>query len=250
MPTGPSPAPEAAPPLVEIANLTVRFGAVTALDHVTFNLRPGQFLAVLGPNGSGKTTLFRCLLGLIPYAGTVRNRASRIGFVPQIKTFDRTFPGKAVEVVLSGITGAWPGWHHRRFRAQALAALDRVGAADFADRPIATLSGGQLQRVYLARALVHEPDLLLLDEPAAGVDRAGEADLYQYLEEYQSSHPGMAIAMITHDWEVARHHAHVSLVLNHRVICFGPSADVLTEGSLRQAFGHMGHAHALGPDHA
>ena len=250
MPTAPSPeAPAGGQALVEVADLTIRFGAVTALDHVSFSLHPGQFLAVLGPNGSGKTTLFRCLLGLLPYEGTIHTRARRIGFVPQIKTFDRTFPGRAVEVVLSGITGRWPGWGARR-REQALAALRRVGAEDFADRPIASLSGGQLQRVYLARALVHQPDLLLLDEPAAGIDRVGEADLYQYLEDYQAAHPGVAIAMITHDWEVARHHAHVSLVLNHRVISFGPSSEVITESSLRRAFGHVGHEHALGLDHA
>jgi zinc transport system ATP-binding protein len=124
-----------------------------------------------------------------------------------------------------------------------------VGAAAYADRPLAGLSGGQLQRVYLARALVHSPELLLLDEPAAGVDRVGEHDLYEYLEGYQAANPDMAIAMITHDWDVARHHASKSLILNHRVIGFGPSAEVLTEDCLRQAFGHMGHAHELGYGH-
>ncbi|MFA9459431.1 metal ABC transporter ATP-binding protein [Thiohalorhabdus sp. Cl-TMA] len=246
----PTPADSTGDPLLEVEDLTVRYGAVTALDHVSFRIRSGAFLAILGPNGSGKTTLFRCLLGLEGYTGTIRNRAKRIGYVPQLKTFDRTFPGRAVEVVISGITGSWPGWRTGARRDQARRALDRVGAGEFADRPLAALSGGQLQRVYLARALVAEPDLLLLDEPAAGVDRVGEHDLYQYLEEYQADHPEVAIAMITHDWEVARHHAHSCLILNHRVIGCGPSAEVLTEACLREAFGHMGHAHVLGPDHA
>ncbi|KPV41471.1 ABC transporter ATP-binding protein [Thiohalorhabdus denitrificans] len=237
-------------PLLEVEDLSVRYGEVIALDRVSFRVSPGEFLAVLGPNGSGKTTLFRCILGLESYAGTIRNRARRVGYVPQIKNFDRSFPGRPREVVISGITGSWPARPARRLREQARRALERVGAGDYEDRPLAALSGGQLQRVYLARALVADPDLLLLDEPAAGVDRTGEYDLYQYLETYQAEHPGVAIAMITHDWEVARHHAHTSLILNHRVIGVGPSAEVLTEDCLRRAFGHMGHAHVLGPDHA
>jgi zinc transport system ATP-binding protein len=237
-------------PLVEVSGLTVHYGQVLALKDVSFALHRGEFVAVLGPNGSGKTTLFRCLMGLAQCGGTIHNRARRLGYVPQLKTFDRTFPGQAVEVVLSGIAGSWPAWIGANRRRQALQALERVGAADVADRPVGALSGGQLQRVYLARALVHHPDLLLLDEPAAGVDRVGEQDLYQLLEDYQHDHPDMAIIMITHDWEVARHHADTSLILNHRVVGFGPSAEVLTEECLRQAFGHMGHSHTLGPDHA
>ncbi len=235
-------------PLVEVQNLTVRFGPVTVLDRVSFCIHSGEFLAVLGPNGSGKTTLFYCLLGLIPYEGGVRNRARRIGFVPQIKTFDRSFPGQPVEVVLSGITNSWPGPWSRRAQGRAREALRWVGADQYADQPLASLSGGQLQRVYLARGLVQEPDLLLLDEPAAGVDRVGEADLYQYLESYQQEHPRAAIAMITHDWDVARYHADKALILKHGVIGFGPSETVVEEERLRQAFGHIGHAHALGPE--
>ncbi|MFB6259639.1 MAG: metal ABC transporter ATP-binding protein [Thiohalorhabdaceae bacterium] len=244
MPTAADPPPDY--PLVTADGVTVRFGDVTALDQVRFHIDPGDFLAVLGPNGSGKTTLFHCILGLTAYRGTIVNHAQRVGFVPQIKNFDRSFPGKAVEVVTSGITGRWPAWRDRRHFPQARAALERVGATGSAERPLAALSGGQLQRVYLARALVHDPDLLLLDEPAAGVDRVGEYDIYEYLEAYQGENPGVAIAMITHDWEVARHHADKSLILNHRVIGFGPSTEVLTEDCLRQAFGHMGHAHELG----
>ncbi|SFD88365.1 zinc transport system ATP-binding protein [Thiohalospira halophila DSM 15071] len=234
-------------PLIRVSGLTVRYGAVTALDHVDLAITPGMFLAVLGPNGSGKTTLFRCLLGLAEYEGRVESRARRIGYVPQIKNFDRSFPGRSVEVVISGIVGAWPGpLALRRHRERACAALAEVGADAFADRPLHALSGGQLQRVYLARALVHGPDLLMLDEPAAGVDRAGEADLYECLEGYQARNPELAVAMITHDWEVARHHADTSLLLDHSVLAFGPSAEVLTEDTLRRAFGHVGHHHDLG----
>ncbi|MFO8156385.1 MAG: ATP-binding cassette domain-containing protein, partial [Thiohalospira sp.] len=159
---------EGVEPLIRVEGLTVRYGAVTALENVDLAITPGMFLAVLGPNGSGKTTLFRCLLGLAEYVGRVENHARRIGYVPQIKNFDRSFPGRSVEVVISGIIGAWPGpLALRRHRERACAALAEVGADVFADRPLNALSGGQLQRVYLARALVHHPDLLMLDEPAA-----------------------------------------------------------------------------------
>lgn len=242
-----APSREAAKPLVAVRDLSVRFGRVTALNRVSFDVRPGEFLAVLGPNGSGKTTLFHCLLGMTPFSGEVHNRAGRIGFVPQIKTFDRSFPGRPVEVVTSGILGAWPGPWHRGDRERAREMLRWVGAGAYADQRLATLSGGQLQRVYLARGLVQDPELLLLDEPAAGVDRVGEADLFHYLETYQREHPGAAIAMITHDWDVARHHADKALILNQRVIGFGPSERILTEKYLRQAFGHIGHPHVLGP---
>ena len=245
MPTTPEPTLAT----VEAEGVSVRFGDVTALEDVSFHIDPGDFVAVLGPNGSGKTTLFHCLLGLTGFTGTITNRAHRVGFVPQIKTFDRTFPGRAVEVVASGITGRWPGWRDRRHFPQARQALAGVGADHYADRSLSGLSGGQLQRVYLARALVHSPELLLLDEPAAGIDRVGEHDLYEDLESYQAEHPHVAIAMITHDWDVARHHAGKSLILNHRVIGFGPSAEVLTDDCLRQAFGHMGHAHELAGSH-
>lgn len=238
---------EVVEPLVRVEGLTVRYGAVTALENVDLTITPGMFLAVLGANGSGKTTLFRCLLGLSGYEGRVKNHARRIGYVPQIKNFDRTFPGRSEEVVISGIIGAWPGpLALRRYRERARTALAEVGAEAYADRPLHALSGGQLQRVYLARALVHDPDLLMLDEPAAGVDRAGEADLYECLEGYQARNPRLAVAMITHDWEVARHHADTSLMLDHAVLAFGPSAEVLTEDTLRRAFGHVGHHHDLG----
>ena len=233
-------------PVVRARGLTVTRGTLTVLEALDFQLAPGEFLAVLGPNGSGKTTLVQALLGAVPHGGTIENRAQRIGYVPQLKTFDRSFPGRAEELVRSGLANAWPFRRRGPDVDRARTALERVGAAEVADRPIARLSGGQLQRVYLARALVHGPDLLLLDEPAAGVDVVGERDLYQLLEQQQAHHPELAILMVTHDWEVARHHADTSLILNGRAIGFGPSQEVLTEHCLRQAFGHLGHAHQLG----
>lgn len=236
---------------VETQGLAVRFGQYQALEDVSLKVPEGSFVAVVGPNGAGKSTLLKALLGLVPFRGEVRIFGRPLGqadpfwfgYVPQIKTFDRTFPALALELVVSGLRRAWPFRVGEEERRRALEALGRVGALELAHRPLGRLSGGQLQRVYLARALVRRPRLLLLDEPATGVDRLGEVDLYRHLEAYQEE-TGATILMITHDWEAAHHASHV-LVLNRRVIGFGPPERALSEECLRQAFGHLGHEHAL-----
>lgn len=212
----------------------------------------GAFVAVVGPNGAGKSTLFKVLLGLLPFQGEVRVFGRRpkevdpglLGYVPQIKTFDRSFPALSLELVVSGIRRAWPLRVTKKERARALEALEEVGALELAERPLGRLSGGQLQRIFLARALVKRPRLLLLDEPATGIDPLGEQDLYRLLEAYQAR-SGATVLMITHDWEAAFHHATHVLVLNREVIGFGPPERALSEECLRRAFGHLGHAHAI-----
>lgn len=236
---------------LEVQRLSVRFGEFQALEEVSLAVPEGAFVAIVGPNGAGKSTLLKAILGLVPFRGEVRVYGRPLqeadplwfGYVPQIKTFDRTFPALALELVTTGLRRRWPFRLSPRERAQALEALERVGAEGLAYRPLGRLSGGQLQRVYLARALVRRPRLLLLDEPATGVDRVGEVDLYRYLEAYQAE-TGATVLMITHDWEAAHHASHV-LVLNRRVVGFGPPERALSEECLRQAFGHLGHAHDL-----
>uniref|UniRef100_A0A7C5REJ9 ABC transporter ATP-binding protein n=1 Tax=Thermus caliditerrae TaxID=1330700 RepID=A0A7C5REJ9_9DEIN len=236
---------------LEVQDLAVRFGEFQALEGVSLRVPEGAFVAIVGPNGAGKSTLLKAVLGLVPFRGEVRVFGRPLGeadpmwfgYVPQIKTFDRTFPALAVELVATGLRRRWPFRLSREAREKALAALERVGALALADRPLGRLSGGQLQRVYLARALIRGPRLLLLDEPATGVDRVGEVDLYRYLEAYQEE-ARATVLMITHDWEAAHHASHV-LVMNRKVVGFGPPERALTEECLRQAFGHLGHAHEL-----
>jgi len=246
---------------VQLSDFSVRFGEFQALERVTLEVSPGAFVAIVGPNGAGKSTLLKALLGIV--GGTFRDAPTRVsgsvrvfgappthleagwvGYVPQVKSFDRSFPALALEVVVSGLRRSWPFGVTRQERTKAEAALEQVGATQLANRRLGRLSGGELQRVYLARSLIREPKLLLLDEPATGVDAVGEADLYRHLEAYQRQ-SGATILMITHDWEAAQHHASAVLVLNRRVIGYGPPAEVMCHECLAQAFGHVGHSHGL-----
>ena len=238
---------------LETRDLTARFGDHLALEGLTLSVPSGAFVAIVGPNGAGKSTFLKVLLGLVrPTAGTVRvfGRSPErvdprlVGYVPQFKTLDRTFPALAEELVASGLRRAWPGRLTSAERARVRSALERVGADQLMGRAVSRFSGGELQRVYLARAFVRRPRLVMLDEPATGIDVLGEADMYRLLEDYQQE-TGATLLMITHDWEAAYHHASHVVVLNRRLVGFGPPERALSERCLREAFGHVGHAHGI-----
>lgn len=237
---------------VTIEHLSVDYGRHRALIDISAELPAGGFLAIVGPNGSGKSTLLKTLVGLVhPSRGTARlfdkpaheAPAEQLGYVPQLKTLDRRFPALAVEVVATGLTRRWPLWLGCDVRQRALDALDRVGAAKLAKRTVAQLSGGELQRVYLARALVRNPRIVLLDEPATGIDAKGEHDFYHLLERYHEF-TAATILMVTHDWSAAYHHASHVLLVSTRQIAFGPPKQALTDATMNEAFGHVGHSHA------
>jgi len=236
--------------VLQVSGVSIRQGDVDVLEDVSFTLAQQRFLAIIGPNGAGKSTLVKVLLGLlVPNRGHVEVLGEapgacpqRVGYVPQLKTFDRTFPATALELVVSGMRQSWPARIRRDERELAQEALERVGATRLMARPIARLSGGELQRAYLARALVRKPDLVILDEPATGVDFLAEHDLNHLLEDYQrDSHA--TIVMVTHDLAAARHHASDVLVLNRQVIGFGPPEQALRRECLERAYGHVGHDH-------
>lgn len=239
---------------IDVDGLIIQFGGYQALRDVRFRVEAGAFLTILGPNGSGKSTLLKALIGLIPPTeGEVSlfGRSPRsaspddVAYVPQIKTLDRSFPALAAELVLTGLKQRWPGRRDAGDLEKAQEALQHVGAEHLGDRSLSTLSGGELQRVYLARGLVRQPRLILLDEPATGIDAVGAANLYDLLAEYQDK-ADVTVVMVTHDWEVAYHHASDVLLLSggQQVSC-GPPREALTDDHLRQAFGHIGHAHAM-----
>lgn len=246
-------APDFQAPAVSLENITVQLGDHEALADVTLAIPERAFAAILGPNGGGKTTLVRVLLGLVePTAGSVRvfglppHRASPrdLAHVPQVKTLDRRFPALAEELVATGLAPRWPWRLGGRAREEAREALSRVGAAHLIGRPIGALSGGELQRVYLARAIARRPRIVLLDEPATGMDAPGQMDMYRLLEAYQRE-AGATVIMVTHDWEAAFHHATHAVLVNRRIVGFGPPPEALREDRLREAFGHVGHAHGM-----
>jgi zinc transport system ATP-binding protein len=237
---------------VSVDGLTVRFGEVTALDAVSFSLPAGAYLAVGGPNGSGKSTLLRALLGLVSAdEGSIRlfgeppmGCPAGVAYVPQAKTLDRRFPGTALELVVSGLRRHWPWKSSKQERDMAREALRLVDAERLLNRRVAILSGGELQRVYLARAAIRRPRLVLLDEPATGVDFVGEEIVYRVLDSWRKTGE-TTIIMVTHDLAVAFHHASHVLLLNRRLVAFGPPEEMLTERNLQHAYGHMGHRYNL-----
>ncbi len=239
-------------PALQARGLGLRFGSFNVLQDVQFEVPAGSFCAILGPNGGGKSSLLKLVLGLLqPSSGSLLvgggppgASGMGIGYVPQVKTLDRNFPAQALDLVVSGLTRAWPWRISPAQRETAQAALDQAGAGNLAGRQLSVLSGGELQRVYLARALARRPQLILLDEPAAGMDAAGEHDMYHVLESYQRA-SSATVLMVTHDWGTAFHHASMALVLNRRLLACGPPAEVLSDETLREAFGHSGHSHGM-----
>lgn len=233
---------------VQTENLSVHIGENTALVDISCQIHEGEFVAVLGPNGAGKSVFLKILLGLEqPSSGTVRIMGLKpekvppkwIGYVPQVKTLDRNFPALAIELVVTGLRNTWRPWLSKEDREQAEAALDQVGAVHLADRSVGVLSGGELQRVYLARSLVRRPRLILLDEPVTGIDTAGEKDFYRVLNEFRQQNKA-TIIMVTHDWEVAAHNACHVLVLNQQLMGFGAPTEVLCGDCLKRAYGISG----------
>lgn len=191
--------------LVTLQNVSVSYDGYEALQHADLDIAPDDFLGIIGPNGGGKTTLVRAILGTVPYSGRIvfapqlfRGKERLIGYMPQLSDFDRAFPISVLEVVLSGLQGS-RGFFARYTKAdrnKALGLLAAAGIADTAHHPIGEVSGGQMQRALLCRAIVSEPKLLILDEPANFVDNRFEKELYRMLRELNDR---MAIVMVSHD---------------------------------------------------
>lgn len=192
-------------PLVSLRSVTVDYDGHEALRNVDLDIFPDDFLGIVGPNGGGKTTLVKAIVGNIPYRGSIvfapelfRDKERLIGYMPQQSVFDRSFPISVLEVVLSGLQGRKPLFsrYTAKDRTKATELLRQTGIGEIARRPIGEISGGQLQRALLCRAVISEPKLLILDEPANFVDNRFENELYRILGEL---HERMAIVMISHD---------------------------------------------------
>ena len=236
-------APWASPPTVDLHEVGAMHGEVTVLNDVTARMPHAACTAIIGPNGAGKTTLLRCLLGLLPHTGTITRRFTRLGYVPQRLALDRSLPltaEEALTIAISdrplflGISAA--------HKARAKALLAEVCADHLAQRPLGTLSGGELQRVMLAQALGREPDLLVLDEPGTGLDTHGHR-LCCDLTADARRRRGITQVMVSHDLDIVAAHADHVILLDRTVIRQGPPSVVLVPEVLDQAFGRHG-AHA------
>jgi ABC-type Mn2+/Zn2+ transport system ATPase subunit len=236
----------ATPPAVELRDVTAGYRGHVALEGVTLSVPAGSMMAVVGPNGGGKSTLLKLLLGLLdPWRGTVgvlgtspAPARGRIGYVPQTGSGDWSFPATVGEVVMMGRYRRL-GWLRRPGRADWLAvetALDRVGMADRRDRQVGELSGGQQQRVFFARALVQEPELLLLDEPLAGVDALTERDIYALLRQLVDR--GVTVLFTTHNLSTVAEQFDLVAFVNRRIVASGPPSEVFHEQTLRETYGH------------
>lgn len=237
--------------VIEINNLTVKYGNNTAIADLSIAIQEGIYLGILGPNGSGKSTLLKSILGLLqPASGEIKilgrpqekTDPKVIGYVPQIKTLDKTFPALAIELVLSGLSKNWVFRSSKQDRSKALKILEKLDSVEIAYRHLSELSGGQLQKIYLARSLVRNPKILLLDEPATGVDFVCETNFNSILSEYAEQNR-ITILMVTHDWTSAYHHSSHILLLNNHLVYYGTKDNAFTDENIKHTFSHLAHKH-------
>ena len=226
--------------LVRFEKVSLGYGRRRLLGDLTFRVTAGNFLGLVGPNGSGKTTILRALLGTLPPLGGTIEIAPGVsfGYVPQREQIDSRYPLQVLDVVLMGRyhrigLGRRPG---RSDRAAAMGALERVGMAGMATRHIGGLSGGQAQRALLARALVGDPSVLVLDEPTNGLDLVATTQILGLIRELHEQ-DRLTVLMVSHALnEVANYVDQIGLLVNG-VLRLGPVDEVLTERSLSELYG-------------
>ena len=235
-------------PHVELDEVSHAYGAVPVLERIDLTVQPGDFLGVIGPNGSGKTTLLRVMLGLLaPTTGTVRlfgqapasfRQWGRLGYVPQRATLDASLPVTVGEVVASGLVPLLGPFKRAGAaeRRRVTDALTRVGLAGRAGERIGLLSVGQQQRVLIARALVAEPELLILDEPTTGVDPEAQAGFYALLQHLNRERE-VTLILVSHDIAVVAKEVTKLACLNRRLVFHGRPADFLSDAALASLYG-------------
>jgi zinc transport system ATP-binding protein len=242
-------------PAISVKDLTVAFGGFTAIENVSFDIPQGAVAAIIGPNGSGKTTAVKAILGLVPkeqgevkvLGKHVHSARQFIGYVPQRFDFDREFPmtvGEFMDLARRIHCG-------KHFPKEAIVKkIKEVGLApEILDQRLGTLSGGQLQRVLIAQAIINDPLILFLDEPAAGIDIAGEQTLYEILQHLNEVHQ-TTVVMVTHEISMISQLVDTVICVNHKMVCYGPPTETLTEQKIHELFGEdtkMYHHHRHEP---
>ncbi len=237
-------------PLLELRKVSVTIAERVILDNISLQLQRGEIITVIGPNGAGKSTLLRVALGLLPATNgdVYKPAASRIGYMPQRLQIDASLPLSTERFLRLGGSN----------RAQIADALAEVAMAGSEQRPLQTLSGGELQRVLLARALLRDPDLLVLDEPVQGVDLGGQIAMYELIAEVRQRH-GCGVLMVSHDLQWVMAQTDHVLCLNQHICCEGHPEQVGNDPAYRELFGiqvrniapyhhHHNHQHGLHGD--
>jgi zinc transport system ATP-binding protein len=237
--------------ILTVDDISVTLDRAPILRNVSFSVKQGEAVAVVGPNGAGKSVLFRALLGLIPYTGKVGWRpGARIGYVPQRFSMDRSVPVTAMEFFLLQSPGFWrpdEAFLNHLDHELNLMGLDR----GILRKNLGELSGGQTQRLLIAWALLKHPEVLLLDEPTAGVDAGFEETVYALLHRVQQERE-TTLLLISHDLSVVYRYAQHVLCLNKTVLCQGPPVEALSPASLASLYGETGfyrHNHDHGREH-
>ena len=218
-----------ADPILNLEQLCVSIGRRAIIDNISLKLEAGEIVSLIGPNGAGKTTLVRTILGLIkPSSGRLKKRAGlRIGYMPQRLHLEKTIP-LTVQRFLR--------MTQHVSAADIDQALQQVGAQRTAQRPLQGISGGELQRVLLARALLRKPHLLVLDEPAQGVDINGQAELYRLIAKLRDE-LGCAVLMVSHDLHLVMSSTDRVICMNHHICCSGHPEHISNDPAYQELFG-------------
>jgi len=235
---------------LSVENLCVKANERHLLENITFSIKQGKVVAIIGPNGAGKTTLVKAILGLIPYQqGSVLiyghpigngDLSSKVGYVPQKLEFDRSFPLTVSELLHFTVPPAFSlPFHKRKQEDEHIHSLLKiVGAQDLKNRGIGSLSGGELQRVMIAKAIVNDPKILFLDEPASGVDIEGQERFHDLVIRLNREN-GLTVILISHDLNVVYRYADDVLCLNRKLVCNGKPAEMLTDEVIKSVYGEM-----------
>ncbi|MBZ0293312.1 MAG: metal ABC transporter ATP-binding protein [Anaerolineae bacterium] len=230
------------PPLaLSVHDLTVIYNGEPALDGVSFDVQAGERVAVIGPNGAGKSTLIKTIMGLLqPRSGSVQLHTGNplgLGYVPQYEDVNWDFPVTVRDVVMMGQTRriGWLRWPSREAWARVEQALDRVGMTDLAGRQVGELSGGQRRRVFIARALAQQADILVLDEPFSGVDAHAQSTMMDVLDSLNAD--GMTIILSTHDLNLAFRRFDKVLAIRQQMLAYGDPEAVYRPDILSQLYG-------------
>ena len=223
--------------IISLRDVSVRYDGDAAIEGVSLDIFEDDFLGVIGPNGGGKTTLIKAILGAVPHSGEIeidsslrRGNHFKIGYMPQVSQFDMRFPISIEEVVLSGLQTerGFFGRYTSQDKAAAQQLLERMGIADLAKRPIGEVSGGQMQRALLCRAIISEPKLLILDEPTNFVDNRFEHEFYAMVQQLSEQ---MAIVIVSHDLGTITSVVKSIICVNRHV--HRHDSNILTEEQLR-----------------